>query len=1266
MEFCYISVDLCLGLLYLTITTFAGLFLLNKLFWRRYGKHYLNNDKKEIVLIPCNKEIYNKVSLCLINFFTLLHLLILPIVVYNTVLTNGGSFPENWRRNAIVFLIEYSEILLICLSRKLFCRINTSLILPATLSECNHVFVLVKKDLESVDCSWKTNYSLSLTYRVGKLISLKFGEITDYIINSNIKGYNFYSCEVIRDEKSGVSYFILGTTRYVYSSESRTFYPQTQLEDLSTLDLIRTIENGGLTEKLAGEYLSIYGENINTGDCLSIWEIINNNVFTITFLMQYLMLSTTFFLKFFTWSFCWSGLILYTNITCIIRDFIHSTKIKKEREIINNRKYRVKRESKISVIESRYLVPLDIIIIGVGDIIPCDVILTNGSALVDESNLTGESIPIFKRSINIKSFPSERFDFDSNSKKEFILYAGSKILKIHGNYNSDILSNHVTCIVLNTGMFTNNFKITNGVSYKNENSITGKTKDNTCGKNNDMTEFHYDIPLLWTFMLIISIVVIIFQISISPFCIGSVFFILGTFMQLLPMWAPTTVLSTINMSASRLKRDFSISSFFPSRILFASKLKVLLFDKTGTLTFPEHTLSHVERLNEKILEDNGLSRDSFDILKIGISTCHSLNCDPDNPNSCFGDEIDREMLRYTNCRLHQEKISEEETRVYILDKEKGMCFRVLKIFYFSSASRCMSVIVRCERSGRIFLFSKGAPETIIGFCNKLHVTQGLSDLASYYSSNGSYVLIISFRELNSDNECFTEKYLSLVNSDRHNYEQALTPIGILCFSNSIRNEAGFVVGQIKDLGIQPIILTGDNSHCSLSVAKRVGIINSNVSFINKKCTNESVLNMKEDDLFSLRVNILDENEEIVVLAHISDSGNLIFQDEFKNHISVHDIINNLSNIRLVCTYEAFLHMDSIRSLPIKDEDGNDSLLRRDNTLLDLVLKNIVVISRSTHLDKLKVVEKLTNSGTVVGVVGDGSNDIAAMKRSNIGILINNNVNADTHFVIGNNNLTGVLNIIYEACNSASVSRSLYLFMIMYGITMVTCKNILLYFSQATLPVMGYFAYSILINFPSVWALKRSKPSKKIKDYPVNSELISKSTITILVGFVLIIGVNLIILLVSLSKKDWFVSSYSKNIKIPIHLFSRQDGFEPATVIIWMCSIHSHMALIFGFGGTHREPFYKNIWLMIFWLLSQIGIFTILFLNPSPLTCLFKINCNEDITPSSVLFVQVPKFTGNNVFPLSWKLEFTSWILTSFLLCIFTFKLSSYYNKNKHN
>ena len=50
-------------------------------------------------------------------------------------------------------------------------------------------------------------------------------------------------------------------------------------------------------------------------------------------------------------------------------------------------------------IESLDLVPGDVIKIPEGTVLPCDLILISGTCIVNESMLTGESVPVFKNSI---------------------------------------------------------------------------------------------------------------------------------------------------------------------------------------------------------------------------------------------------------------------------------------------------------------------------------------------------------------------------------------------------------------------------------------------------------------------------------------------------------------------------------------------------------------------------------------------------------------------------------------------------------------------------------------------------------------------------------------------------------------------------------------------------------------------------------------------------------------------------------------------------
>ena len=76
-------------------------------------------------------------------------------------------------------------------------------------------------------------------------------------------------------------------------------------------------------------------------------------------------------------------------------------------------------------VSSLNLVPGDIIEIPDGQIMPCDVILLNGSCVMNESMLTGESIPIIKSSL---PYNSNKYSPNEDGKQS-TLFAGTKCIE---------------------------------------------------------------------------------------------------------------------------------------------------------------------------------------------------------------------------------------------------------------------------------------------------------------------------------------------------------------------------------------------------------------------------------------------------------------------------------------------------------------------------------------------------------------------------------------------------------------------------------------------------------------------------------------------------------------------------------------------------------------------------------------------------------------------------------------------------------------------
>lgn len=82
-------------------------------------------------------------------------------------------------------------------------------------------------------------------------------------------------------------------------------------------------------------------------------------------------------------------------------------------------------------IESTDLVPGDIIELSDNFIFPCDLVLCNGTCIVNESMLTGESLPVLKTSVPVHAGVGQEGTYSPSQDKRFTLYCGTKCNPLH-------------------------------------------------------------------------------------------------------------------------------------------------------------------------------------------------------------------------------------------------------------------------------------------------------------------------------------------------------------------------------------------------------------------------------------------------------------------------------------------------------------------------------------------------------------------------------------------------------------------------------------------------------------------------------------------------------------------------------------------------------------------------------------------------------------------------------------------------------------------
>lgn len=112
-------------------------------------------------------------------------------------------------------------------------------------------------------------------------------------------------------------------------------------------------------------------------------------------------------------------------------------------------------------LNSTDLVPGDIIEIPEMMVMPCDFVLMTGSCIVNESMLTGESIPVIKNAI---PFTNDIYDPQSDSK--YTLYAGTKVIQ-----NRMINNQKVYGLVIRTGFITTKGGLVRDILYPKPNKF---------------------------------------------------------------------------------------------------------------------------------------------------------------------------------------------------------------------------------------------------------------------------------------------------------------------------------------------------------------------------------------------------------------------------------------------------------------------------------------------------------------------------------------------------------------------------------------------------------------------------------------------------------------------------------------------------------------------------------------------------------------------------------------------------------------------------
>lgn len=410
---------------------------------------------------------------------------------------------------------------------------------------------------------------------------------------------------------------------------------------------------------------------------------------------------------------------------------------------------KVLRRGKEEIIDKKDVVPGDIIFIEVGDIIPADLrIIKVDNFLVDESALTGESVPVSKISEALKIETGE-------------IYKAKNMLF----YGTTVVSGKAQGVVVNTGKNTTFGEISAIVSSSYKQSTYEKS-------------IIYFSKLMLKIVLVTIILLFATNIVIKGYGVflELLLFSVALIVSILPEGLPAVVsFSLAKGSLDMAKRHVVVRRL--SAVEDLGNIEILCTDKTGTLTDNKLSLQKIVSSNKR------------KCLLYGL-----LSSDLNDHKQSILNPFDLALF---------EKSSEDFWHEF-------KKYELLYEFPFDSYRMRSSFVVK-DKTGNKFLIVKGAPETLIDLCSNCDkaVKKEIKEDAKKEGEEGKRVLAIAYKKIEKDMvKIDDEKRLSFLgyfvfeDSLKSSTEEAVRlakklGVTIKIITGDSKEVAGYVAKKIK-------------------------------------------------------------------------------------------------------------------------------------------------------------------------------------------------------------------------------------------------------------------------------------------------------------------------------------------------------------------------------------------------------------------------------------------------------------------------------------
>uniref|UniRef100_A0A2K5VC90 Polyamine-transporting ATPase 13A2 n=1 Tax=Macaca fascicularis TaxID=9541 RepID=A0A2K5VC90_MACFA len=780
-------------------------------------------------------------------------------------------------------------------------------------------------------------------------------------------------------------------------------------------------------------------------------------------------------------------------------------------------------------VDSSELVPGDCLVLPQeGGLMPCDAALVAGECMVNESSLTGESVPVLKTAL-----PEGLGPYCAETHRRHTLFCGTLVLQARA-----YVGPHVLAVVTRTGFCTAKGGLVSSILHPRP--INFKFYKHSM-------KFVAALSVLALLGTIYSIFILYRnRLPLNEIVIRA----LDLVTVVVPPALPAAMTVCTLYAQGRLRRQ-GIFCIHPLRINLGGKLQLVCFDKTGTLTEDGLDVMGVVPLKGQaflplVPEPRRLP---VGPLLRALATCHALSRLQDTP---VGDPMDLKMVESTGWVLEEEPAADSAFGTQVLAvmrpplwepqlqgmEEPPVPVSVLCRFPFSSALQRMSVVVAWPGASQPEAYVKGSPELVAGLCNPETVPTDFAQMLQSYTAAGYRVVALASKSLPTVSSLEAAQQLT-----RDTVERELSLLGLLVMRNLLKPQTTPVIQALRRTRIRAVMVTGDNLQTAVTVARGCGMV-------------------------------APQEHLIIVHATHPERGQPASLEFLPMESPT--VVNGIKDPDQAASYTVEPDPRS-RHLALSGPTFG-IIMKHFPKLLPKVLVQGTVFARMAPEQKTELVCELQKLQYCVGMCGDGANDCGALKAADVGISLSQaEASVVSPFTSSMASIECVPMVIREGRCSLDTSFSVFKYMALYSLTQFI-SVLILYTINTNLGDLQFLAIDLVITTTVAVLMSRTGPAlalgRALLSVPVLSSL--------LLQVALVTGVQLGGYFLTLAQ-PWFVP-LNRTVPAPDNL----PNYENTVVFSLSSFQYLILAAAVSKGAPFRRPLYTNVpFLVALALLSSI-------------------------------------------------------------------------------